>query len=841
MGGIGSPSFVESSRAWRYGIAALSVGIAAVLWRGLDPLLDTSQVLFAFTVAVTAAARIGGRGSGLLATALSIPLARFFFVEPRFSFAIANPRDLVSLVVLAGAGVGIGVLLGRARTSPTAASEPRGAYSALRQMLLFGSPLLVLVVLTRLLYDDFEREKDRQQWVTQSYQVLNAVGALLSNLQDAETGQRGYLLTGDESYREPFESAAGREQSIRLTLGQLVGGNPAQQVNLVNLDRLMNSKFAELRKTMELRQSQGPVAALAVVRDGEGQRLMNECRAILGAMEEQDRELLAKRTGAAHAGDVQMRWVLGLGSSGLLMLLVIAGTAIERDTGTRQQAEEALRAREQDLRHFAEFAPVSIAMFDLEMRYLAASRRYRVELSLSEELIGRSHYEVFPEIPPHWREIHQRCLRGAVECHPGERFERADGRLQWLRWEIQPWHQTDGRIGGIVLFSEDITSQKEAAQALWEASQQRRLAMEAAKLGAWDYHFETGDVFWDVVCRRMFGVTAGGQIAYDDAISRIHSDDRLAVDEAVRLAIGGSQGGVFHGEFRTVWPDGSVHWVSSHGQVDFEPDSGRPVHFNGLNMDITGRKQAELESLQLNLQLEQRVLQRTEQLEAANRELEAFAYSVSHDLRAPLRGIDGWSLALAEDYAGQLDERAQGYVERVRSETRRMGLLIDDLLGLSRVARAEMYFVPVDLTSAARKIAEELQEAHPDRKIDFAIETGLTGMGDARLLGIALTNLLANAVKFTGPRAEARIEVGRGVHNGQPAFHVRDNGVGFDMAHAERLFRPFQRLHLASQFPGSGIGLATVQRVIHRHAGQVAAEGRVDGGATFYFTIGEGG
>jgi light-regulated signal transduction histidine kinase (bacteriophytochrome) len=230
---------------------------------------------------------------------------------------------------------------------------------------------------------------------------------------------------------------------------------------------------------------------------------------------------------------------------------------------------------------------------------------------------------------------------------------------------------------------------------------------------------------------------------------------------------------------------------------------------------------------------------RAAELEATNKDLESFAYSVSHDLRAPLRGLDGWSLALAEDCAGQLDARALGYLDRVRSETQRMGLLIDDLLQLSRVTRAEMRFVPVDLSAAAWSIAARLTEANPGRQIEFVIEPGLSGVGDTRLIEIALTNLLSNAVKFTRPHAQARIEFGQAGGNGRQSFYVRDDGVGFDMAYADKLFRAFQRLHKTSEFPGTGIGLAIVQRVIHRHGGRVWAESHIDRGAKFLFTLGE--
>jgi signal transduction histidine kinase len=241
----------------------------------------------------------------------------------------------------------------------------------------------------------------------------------------------------------------------------------------------------------------------------------------------------------------------------------------------------------------------------------------------------------------------------------------------------------------------------------------------------------------------------------------------------------------------------------------------------------------------LNDELEQRVKDRTAQLEASNRELEAFCYSVSHDLRAPLRGIDGWSLALLEDYRDQLDEKGRQCLQRVRADTQRMGQLIDDLLLLSRVTRGLIEHCPVDLTALAQSISARLQEAEPERQVEFAVQPGLTAQGDARLLEIVLSNLLANAWKFSVRRPLARVEFGRTEVDSKPAFFVRDNGVGFDMTYAQKLFGAFQRMHKASEFPGTGIGLAIVQRVIQRHGGRVWAEAQVDRGATFFFTLEE--
>jgi signal transduction histidine kinase len=236
-------------------------------------------------------------------------------------------------------------------------------------------------------------------------------------------------------------------------------------------------------------------------------------------------------------------------------------------------------------------------------------------------------------------------------------------------------------------------------------------------------------------------------------------------------------------------------------------------------------------------ELERRVEERTAEWVAANRELESFSYSVSHDLRSPLRGIDGFGQALAEDYGDKLDATANSYIQRIRAATQRMGLLIDDLLNLSRVTRSQMQREPIDLSNMAQSIASELTRRDRKRKVEWVIANGMEAFGDSRLLHVVLDNLLGNAWKYTSKHNQARIEFGRQGTNGSVTYFVKDDGAGFNPEYSQRLFGAFQRLHGPAEFPGTGIGLATVQRIILRHGGRVWAESAVEHGATFYFTL----
>jgi PAS domain S-box-containing protein len=290
--------------------------------------------------------------------------------------------------------------------------------------------------------------------------------------------------------------------------------------------------------------------------------------------------------------------------------------------------------------------------------------------------------------------------------------------------------------------------------------------------------------------------------------------------------------GRFEDEGWRVRRDGSRFWANVIVTPLYSP-AGSHTGFVKITRDISERRRAEEQLRHLNEQLQRR----TVELEASNKELEAFSYSVSHDLRTPLRSLDGFSLALLEDYSDQLDSIGRGYLGRMRAASQRMGQLIDNLLRLSRITRAQMRIENIDLSAMAQGVLQEIVARNPERTVEQVIMPGVTVEGDSELLRIAMQNLLGNAWKFTSKAPSPQIEFGATQDGGETVYYVRDNGAGFDMEYAAKLLSPFQRLHAIEEFPGTGIGLAMAQRIIHRHGGRIWAEGAVDEGATFSFTL----
>lgn len=345
--------------------------------------------------------------------------------------------------------------------------------------------------------------------------------------------------------------------------------------------------------------------------------------------------------------------------------------------------------------------------------------------------------------------------------------------------------------------------------------------------------------FVNAACMRMLGYALESDIVGKPIHALIHHhypDGTVYPKEKCHVRHSTLDGHAAHA-------DDEVHWRKDGSSFPVEYWS-HPIYRDGqligavvTFIDISDRKQADVKIRQLNAELEARVKARTAELEAANKELEAFSYSVSHDLRAPLRAIDGFSLSLLEDYGAQLDSTGQNYLQRVRNGAQSMGALIDSLLMLARVTRTSLQPAELDLSAMAHEIVAQLRQAEPGRSVRVDIADGLRCQGDPGLLHVVLENLLNNAWKYTSKTVAAQFSLDAEQQDGVTVFRVRDNGAGFDMRFADKLFGAFQRMHRKDEFEGTGIGLATVQRIIHRHGGHVWAEAEIGKGATFFFTL----
>ncbi|HZG63520.1 MAG TPA: PAS domain S-box protein, partial [Rubrobacteraceae bacterium] len=416
-----------------------------------------------------------------------------------------------------------------------------------------------------------------------------------------------------------------------------------------------------------------------------------------------------------------------------------------------------------------------------------------------------------------------------------------DGRRLDVSLTISPVKDLSGNLVGASTIARDITERRRTESELRLSEARFRAIIEQSPLSIQVLSPDGQTLQVNRAWEELWGVTLQDIPGYN-----LLEDQQLVAKGLMPYIRRGFAGEPTLIPAAAYDPDETIPGLTSHEEpkrwvrafiYPIKDEDGNVREVILMHEDITERKQAEVEIRKLNEQLEQRVQRRTAQLNAFNRELEAFSYSVSHDLRAPLRSIDGFSKILLEDYADELDEEGNDYLKRVRAASQRMGQLIDDLLDLSRMTRSEMRRESVDLSDLAKSFAEELKRSQPERRVEFLIEGGLLVEGDKSLLRVVLENLLRNAWKFTGKQTHARIEFGASEQEDKRAYFVRDNGAGFDMAYADKLFGAFQRLHGGSEFEGTGIGLATVQRIIHRHGGRVWAEGRVGYGATFYFTL----
>ncbi|MEA5489931.1 MULTISPECIES: PAS domain-containing protein [Pseudanabaena] len=505
------------------------------------------------------------------------------------------------------------------------------------------------------------------------------------------------------------------------------------------------------------------------------------------------------------------------------------------DISDRKQSEEKIRKSDAHLKTAQRIGKLGSWEFD----------PYSEQIIWSDEvfhIFGRdpamgmpSFAEVQEQIHPDDREHHQQVLQtAAATVQPYDleiRFYRCDGTLGYIQARGEPIVSTGtGQLTHLIGTVLDITDRKQAEAELQTLSDRLALAVKSGAIAIWDWNVPDNILVWDDRMYELYGITSTQfPSVYEAWVSSLHPDDRASAESAIQQALAGTND--YDPEFRVIHPDGTIRFLKAYALVQRDPQ-GKPLRMIGINLDITDRKQAEAQLMRTTLQLT-----------ASNRELEAFAYSVSHDLRSPLRAIDGFSKALLEDYGDKFDADAKDYFDRIRHNVSRMGMLIEDLLRLSRVSRSEMQYDKVNLSALVTEQLAELRTSEPERQVESVIASNVYVLADITLMRMVISNLIQNAWKFTSHHPSALIEFGvkpsESEQDGSFIYFIRDDGAGFDMNYANMLFGVFQRLHNTNEFVGTGIGLATVQRIIHRHGGRVWAEGAVEKGATVYFTIPE--
>jgi PAS domain S-box-containing protein len=468
-----------------------------------------------------------------------------------------------------------------------------------------------------------------------------------------------------------------------------------------------------------------------------------------------------------------------------------------------------------------------------------------------EQLIGTDFSACFTDPDAARRGYERVFAEGFVRDYPLA-ISHADGHVTDVLYNASVYKDEQGRVMGVFAAARDITKRKQAEAEILKlnaelekrveertkalaASQERlRLAAEAADIGFWDWDLESNTVRWDKLMFSIYEMPPSddGRILYKDWTSHVHPDDVAEQEASLRDTV--EKVGRNQREFRIIRHSDHAIRIIKASDAAIRGEGGKATHVVGINLDLTETFERLEEIRKLNASLKNRAAE----LETSVKELDAFSYSVSHDLRAPLRAIDGFSRIVEEDYAPKLDDEGRRLIGVIRGEAQRMGRLIDDLLTFSRLGRQKVESGRIDMEAMARKVFEELTAVEPGHVIQFNLQSIPPAFGSEAMIRQVWVNLIGNAVKFTGKRERAEIEIGvEPGEAGEQVYFVRDNGAGFDMRYADKLFGVFQRLHTHEEFPGTGVGLALVQRIVHRHGGHVWGEGEIEKGATFRFTI----
>ena len=661
---------------------------------------------------------------------------------------------------------------------------------------------------------------------------LQALSEIERDVRESESNARGYIITGNQAFADQQDQANQELQATFKRASQLLQDSPSQAASLKTLNNAITSKQALIQSSIDLRK-QGNIAAAKEIVNWPSVEAMRRLQTILDHLQAQSNNQLEANKRKLDQASLWARSLEVVAGAGLLGLLISSGLMYQRQSKTIQAAARFIGESESLFRSLFEQASMGRALRSMQGE-CQANQAYITMLGYSQgELTSMdARALITPEDFDQWECAKADLLAGKlISARISLRYKHKDGRQLWVEESLQLLRNSDGEP------SQWIST-------IFDISKQKRLEAE----------------------RREFGLYTRSLIeANPDTMINIKQDGTIQdVNEAMVTATGIDRNQLVGQDFSSyfsdpekarkgyeqVFADGSVkdyelqmrHRSGSLLDVLFNAsifrnETGEVAGIIAVARDISERKRLEQELNTLNASLEKRVTERTAELKAANEELEAFSYSVSHDLRAPLRAVDGFSRKVMLGYGDKLDEEGLRLLGVVRQNAVRMGKLIDDLLAFSRLGRREMHLVPVSMQDLAQSSAAELIELEPKRTISFTCEAIPQCLGDPAMLKEVWMNLISNAIKFTRQSNPAEIHIGSRLEEGSAIYWIQDNGAGFDMAYADKLFGVFQRLHSQEEFEGSGVGLALSQRIIHRHHGRIWGESQLGHGATFSFTL----
>jgi PAS domain S-box-containing protein len=689
----------------------------------------------------------------------------------------------------------------------------------------FGLALVMVVAIGVVAYRSGQDFIETNRLVTHTIEILGGLEATISDVVNAESGQRGYIITGDESYLEPPPIVAARLNGRLQHLRVLTADNPDQQDRLDALEVLIGQRLDLIEDTTALREQEGFESTQAVVLQGRGKQLMTRIRHVVDAMKDEEHGLLKSRRAQSEATARNTFLTFSIFTIGAVGLLTYVFMLINRDITGRRRAEVAARRYADEVRDLYDNAPCGYHSVDenatfvqinqTELDWLGYTRDEVIgKLKFSDVITDRSLAVMGDNFPL----IKERGWVSDLEFE----MKRKDGSTFTVLLNATAVTDEEGEFLRTRSTAVDITDRKHFEDALRVSEERWRSLVKNAPDVIITLDLDGCIQFAnrlpanvrpeDVLGKRVFDVILPEQ--RDRLVKALETVRHTG--EATSLELTGTLSG--------------KHYINHIGPIHV---NGKLVGFISTSSDITERKHIEEQIQKLNRDLERRTID----LEAINEELEAFTYSVSHDLRAPLRAMSGFSRQLHDKYRDDLPERAQHFLVRIQQNAERMGHLIDDLLTLSRFGRQALGKRTVNPRRVVGDILRELNTAEEYPKTRIVVDDLPLCQADPTLLKQAYLNLLTNALKFSSRNDAPYIHVGFLHEKGECIYFVKDNGVGFDMQYADKLFGVFERMHSSNEFDGTGVGLAIVQRIVHRHGGRVWADAAPDQGAAFYFTL----